>query len=148
MKQSVKLFSTLLLFLVITSAASAQCYDLVESKGFQYLDTNQYRPEGRFNAFPLREGDNIDIYKSFFKGRKYRVVVIGAANMPKLNFKIKTFQRQLLYDSNVTKMESYDFISDKNQNLIISVEVPRSGKSRKKKITGCIAVLVGYTSAS
>ena len=64
--------------------------------------------------------------------------------MPKLNFKVTNFQRQTLYDSNITKMESWDFKSDKNQNLIISVEVPKAEKDKKPE-SGCIAVIVGFS---
>ncbi|MCD4792726.1 MAG: hypothetical protein K8R54_05810 [Bacteroidales bacterium] len=126
------------------SKVNAQCIDLVKHKGFTYLDTSKYIPEARFNALPLREGDDVDIYKSFFKGRNYRIVVVAADNMPKLNFKVTNFQRQTLYDSKITKMESWDFVSDKNQNLIISVEVPKAKKDEKPQ-SGCVAVIVGFS---
>ncbi len=132
-----------LLIFLSSSSADAQCIDLVKTKGFTYLDTSKYIPEARFNALPLREGDDVDIYKSFFKGRNYRIVVVGAENMPKLNFKVTNFQRQVLYDSNITKEESWDFVSDKNQNLIISVEVPKAEKDKKPQ-SGCIAVVIGF----
>jgi len=134
---------TALLVFISLSSANAQCIDLVKTKGFTYLDTSKYIPEARFNALPLREGDDVDIYKSFFKGRNYRIVVVGAENMPKLNFKVTNFQRQILYDSNITKEESWDFVSDKNQNLIISVEVPKAEKDKKPQ-SGCVAVVIGF----
>jgi len=138
------IFITGIISILSFSFSEAQCIDLVKNKGFTYLDTSKYVPEARFNALPLREGDDVDIYKSFFKGRNYRIVVVGAENMPKLNFKVTNFQRQTLYDSKVTKMESWDFTSDKNQNLIISVEVPKAEKDKKPQ-SGCIAVLVGFS---
>ena len=146
MKTTFKYISALLFLIILFGNKSdAQCIDLVKTKGFTYLDTAKYIPEARFNALPLREGDDVDIYKSFFKGRKYRIVVVGADNMPKLNFKVTNFQRQVLYDSNITKEESWDFVSDKNQNLIISVEVPKASDKNKKPESGCVAVVVGFT---
>ena len=144
MKTILKYIFILIFFIpVIQKESKAQCIDLVKTKGFTYLDTSKYIPEARFNSLPLREGDDVDIYKSFFKGRNYRIVVVGAENMPKLNFKVTNFQRQVLYDSNITKEESWDFISDKNQNLIISVEVPKAEKDKKPQ-SGCIAVVIGF----
>jgi len=131
--------------LFILNKSKAQCIDLVKDKGFTYLDTSKYMPEARFNALPLREGDDVDIYKSFFKGRNYRIVVVGAENMPKLNFRVTNFQRQVLYDSNITKMESWDFLSEMNQNLIISVQVPKQTDKKKKPESGCVAVVIGFT---
>lgn len=144
-KNIVKYIAVLAISLIFFNNSSAQCIDLVKHKGFTYLDTGKYIPEARFNALPLREGDDVDIYKSFFKGRSYRIVVVGAENMPKLNFKVTNFQRHVLYDSNKTKMESWDFKSDKNQNLIISVEVPKQSDKKKKPESGCVAVIVGFT---
>ncbi len=131
--------------LFIFNKLNAQCIDLVKDKGFTYLDTSKYMPEARFNALPLREGDDVDIYKSFFKGRNYRIVVVGAENMPKLNFRVTNFQRQVLYDSSITKMESWDFISEMNQNLIISVFVPKQEDKKKRPESGCVAVVIGFT---
>ena len=139
------LFITFIISFLSYNSINAQCIDLVKHKGFSYLDTSKYIPEARFNALPLREGDDVDIYKSFFKGRNYRIVVIGAENMPKLNFKVTNFQRQTLYDSNITKMESWDFVSDKNQNLIISVKVPKAAGKDKKAQSGCVAVIIGFS---
>jgi len=135
------LISLLSVFIFVKS--NAQCIDLVKDKGFTYLDTSKYVPEARFNALPLREGDDVDIYKSFFKGRKYRIVVVAAENMPKLSFKVTNFQRQVIYDSNITKMESWDFTSQMNQNLIISVVVPKQEDKKKKPESGCVAVVIG-----
>jgi len=42
-----------------------------------------------------------------------------------------------------SKDEIWDFISDKNQNLIISVEVPKVEKDKKPQ-SGCIAVVIGF----
>lgn len=144
-KPIVKIIVFSLLYLFIFNKSNAQCIDLVKDKGFTYLDTSKYMPEARFNALPLREGDDVDIYKSFFKGRKYRIVVVGAENMPKLNFKVTNFQRQVLYDSSITKMESWDFLSEMNQNLIISVFVPKQEDKKKKPESGCVAVVIGFT---
>jgi len=142
-----KYFSKIILLSIfsifILTDSNAQCIDLVKDKGFSYLDTAKYVPEARFNAMPLREGDDIDIYKSFFKGREYRIVVVGAENMPKLNFKVTNFQRQVLFDSSIAKTESWDFPSDKNQNLIISVSVPKPSDKNKKRESGCVAIVIG-----
>ena len=138
-----KIIILLLISFFINKGVDAQCIDLVKDKGFTYLDTSKYVPEARFNAMPLREGDDIDIYKSFFKGKEYRIVVIGAENMPKLNFKVTNFQRQVLFDSSIAKTESWDFPSDKNQNLIISVSVPKPSEKKKRPESGCVAVVIG-----
>jgi hypothetical protein len=142
MKNVKYLFTLIALSIVFAQHADAQCLDFAKAKGFAALDTVKYVPEGRVNAIPLSEGDMFDVYKPFFRGRQYKIVVVGADNMPKLNFKVTNFQQQVLYDSTTAGGTSYEFTSETNQNLIISVEVPASETNAPK--TGCIAVIVGF----
>ncbi len=142
MKHVKYLIAVTLLLTMFTQLTKAQCLDFAKDKGFAALDTTKFVPEGRLNAVPLSEGDMFDVYKPFFRGRKYKVVVVGADNMPKLNFKVSNFQREVLYDSSKGGGNGWEFTSETNQNLIISVEVPASSSANPK--TGCIAVIVGF----
>ena len=121
----------------------AQCLDFAKTKGFAKLDTSIYIPDGRLNSLPLSEGDDLDVYKPFFRGRKYKVVVVSQDNLPNINFKVVNFQRQVIFDSKVKgNSNGWEFVSDKNQNLIINVEIPKPTTGNPK--TGCIAVVVGF----
>ena len=141
-----KHFKIIIIFsvtLFLSFSLKAQCLDFAKTKGFAKLDTTSYLPEGRLNAITLSEGDNLDVYKPFFRGRSYKIVVIGDINLPKLNFKVANFQRHILFDSKKQgNADSWEFTSDKNQNLIITVEVPKSNSYQPK--TGCVAVIVGF----
>ncbi len=121
----------------------AQCTDFVVSEGFSTLDTSQYIPEGRFDVMVLSQGDYLKVYKSFFRGKTYRIAVCGDDNLGKLNFKIKSMQGEVIYDNKNSGLKKiWDYTSDKNQNLIIRVELPHSGGSIPK--SGCVAVILGY----
>ena len=121
----------------------AQCLDFVKTKGFKILNTEKYIPEGRFDAMMLSEGDNLSVYKSFFRGKTYRVVVVGAENLPALNFQIKTMQGQVIYDNTANgNTTHWNYTSDRNQNLMVYIEIPSSYQTQPK--TGCVAVVLGY----
>ena len=121
----------------------AQCLDFVKTKCFKILNTDKYIPEGRFDAMMLSEGDNLSVYKSFFRGKTYRVVVVGAENLPALNFQIKTMQGQVIYDNTTNgNITHWNYTSDRNQNLMVYIEIPSSYKTQPK--TGCVAVVLGY----
>lgn len=123
----------------------AQCLEFVKTKGFKILDTEKYIPEGRFDAMMLSEGDNLSVYKSFFRGKSYRVVVIGAENLPSLNFQIKTMQGQVIYDNTSDgNTDHWNYTSDRNQNLMVYIEIPTKYGSQPN--TGCVAVVLGYQS--
>jgi hypothetical protein len=135
------LISLIAIFLFFGSA-NAQCLDFAKTDGFTTLDTLNFIPDGRLNAIPLSEGDNMDVYKPFFRGRKYKVVAVCDKNLPQVNFKVANFQKQVIFDSKQSGKKAYEFVSDKNQNLIISVEIPASASGAPKN--GCVAVLVGF----
>ncbi len=131
------------IFLFNLKTIDAQCLDFVKTKGFEILNTEKYMPEGRFDAMMLSEGDNLTVYKSFFRGKTYRVVVTGAENLPALNFKIKTMQGKVIYDNTTDgNTKQWNYTSDRNQNLIVYVEIPATYQSQPN--TGCVAVVLGY----
>ncbi len=140
-KISITLFISILFINLKT--IDAQCLDFVKTKGFKILDTEKYIPEGRFDAMMLSEGDNLSVYKSFFRGKTYRVVVIGAENLPSLKFQIKTMQGQVIYDNTADgNIDHWNYTSDRNQNLMVYIEIPSSYGTQPN--TGCVAVILGY----
>ncbi len=142
MKQQISLI-LITLFSLYGLKTNAQCLDFVKTDGFERLNTELYIPEGRCDAMTLSEGDNLTVYKSFFRGRTYKVVVTGEKNIKLINFQIKTMQGDLIFDNSLNNnTESWEYTSDKNQNLMITVELPSSSGSQIE--TGCVAVILGY----
>ena len=137
---------TIFIFLFITFgyvySLQAQCLDFVKSNGFEILNTNTHVPEGRFDSMILSEGDNLTVYKSFFRGKTYRVVVLGAENLPPLKYKVKTMQGDVIYENYNDGSTSWDYTSERNQNLVISIEIPY--KTGTQPESGCVAVILGY----
>jgi hypothetical protein len=133
----------ILIILFISSVSiHAQCLDFVQTKGFEILDTDTHVPEGRFDAMILSEGDNLTVYKSFFRGKTYRVVVLGAETLPGLQYKVKTMNGDVIYENINDDSKFWDYTSDRNQNLIISVEIPY--ETGTQPASGCVAVILGY----
>jgi hypothetical protein len=139
---------TILLFVIILTTrstfaqASASCKNFAKT-GFEILDTAVFTHDGRYNALKLSEGDKIDVYKPFYKGRTYKIVVLSEENMPELTFKVINIQRQTLFESdNLENAQFWEYTPDKNENLIITVEIP--GAEGDKIESGCVAVIVGY----
>lgn len=136
--------AVLFMFFVVLNIqkTNAQCIDFVKTNGFEKLNTELYVPEGRFDAMVLSQGDFLKVYKSFFRGRTYKIVVIADKNIPRLKFQIKTMQGKVIYDNTQNNnSEFWEYTSDRNQNLIVSVELPSSGEKMPK--SGCVAVVLG-----
>jgi len=142
MKKS-KLILLIILITLKYEIAHTQCTEFVTSKGFDVLDTGQFVPEGRFDALTLSQGDYLTVYKSFFRGKTYKIVVVADEKIPTLKFQVKSMQGEVIYDnSNAKDPETWEYTSDKNQNLIIKVELPPALGTLPK--SGCVAVLLGY----
>jgi len=136
-------FFIILVLFVFQSKLNAQCLDFVKTTGLNELNTEQYVPEGRFDAMTLSEGDYLKVYKSFFRGRTYKVVVIAEKQIPVLNFKVKKMNGDVVYDSSQDNLpKSWEYTSDRNQNLMIEVELPASTSTSIG--TGCVAVILGH----
>ncbi len=124
------------------SELNAQCLNFVRTTGYSKLDTSKYTPSNRLNAVSLSEGDILDVYKPFFIGRKYKIIVACDNGLPLPRFIVKNFQSRILFDSKESdNTDSWVFEPVKNQNLIISLEIPKSSADASK--SGCVAVVIG-----
>ncbi len=143
MKPIIKILFVVAFLFIVKSNIYSQCLDFVKTSGFKELNTDQYVPEGRYDAITLSEGDYLKVYKSFFRGRTYKVVVLAEKQFSILNFKVKTMNGDVVYDnSQNNSTSSWEYTSDRNQNLMIEVELPASTSSSIG--TGCVAVILGH----
>jgi len=143
MKQIVKFLFVAFILFAFGSNLNAQCLDFVKTTGFEELNTERYVPEGRFDAITLSEGDYLKVYKSFFRGRTYKVVVIADKAISIFNFKVKTMKGNIVYDSSKNNSAaSWEYTSDRNQNLMIEIDLPASQTANIG--TGCVAVILGH----
>jgi len=136
-------FSVFFFFSLLPFQVNAQCMDFVTTKGFDILDTGKYVPEGRFDAMKLSQGDYFKVYKSFFRGKSYKIVVVADKKIPAIKFQVKTIQGDVIYDNSKSEdSETWKYTSDRNQNLIINIELPAAENTKPK--SGCVAVILGY----
>ena len=146
MKYTKLLFFTISLFFTLNSLAQSisSCKDFAK-KGIIEFDTSNYVHDGRYNALKVGEGEKFDVYKPFYRGRKYKIIVIAEENLPGVNLKIDNIRRQELYKSeDKANKQIWIYEPLRNENLIISIEV-EANESEVSKNRGCVAVLVGFT---
>ncbi len=130
-------------FAFFYSNINAQCLSFVKTTGFSKLDTSKYSPPSRLNAVILTEGDIAFIYKPFFAGKKYKIVIICNNDLPLPSFTVKNFQEKILFDSKESdNTDSWVYKPTKSQNLIISLKIPKRSDGETPK-TGCVAVVIG-----
>jgi len=142
MLRNIRLIAVLVLFFVSASQSEAQCFSY--ARGVCKSELNGYVHDGNFNATILSEGESAEIYKTFFSGQEYRVVVCKVDSLPPVNFKIINGEDNILFDSKKNGgVNVWDFKLETTQQLIVQVKVSEKDKSSKEKIAGCVSILFG-----
>lgn len=130
-------------FLLNPFTSSAQCKNF--AKKVCKLELSPYIHDGNFNAAILTEGEDAELFKTFYAGQEYRIAVCGSESITKVEFKVMDVDRRVLY-TNVSKNFSpvWDFKVESTQQLIISVLVHSNPNSRPENLSsGCVAIMFG-----
>lgn len=105
-----------------------------------------YIHDGNYNATFMEEGESADLYKTFFEGEEYRLVVAAVESLPKLRIRVLDDQRNEIFDNaNHQFAQVWDFVAKTTGTMIVHIDVPDQKKS--ETITGgCVAILFGIKS--
>jgi len=135
--------AAILLLAVAPYLVNAQCKDFVKTTGLSLLDTKKYLHDGHFNATSLEEGEEVELFKTFFSGEQYRIAVANADNLSKVEFEILDLVGNLIYSNKKDNYaKTWDMTVESSQKLIITVRVP-APKNASNPQSGCVAVIIG-----
>ena len=138
-----------LIFILLTSAlvftsssGSAQCKNF--AKRVCRLELSPYIHDGNFNAAILTEGEDAELFKTFYAGQEYRIAVCGSEPLTKVEFQVMDVDRTILF-TNASKgfKPSWDFKVEATQQLIILVKVHPSSTAEGVVDSGCVAIMFG-----
>jgi hypothetical protein len=123
-------------------AVNAQCKNF--AKRVCRLELTPYIHDGNFNAAILTEGEDAELFKTFYAGQEYRIAVCGSESLQKVEFQVMDVERRVLY-TNASKKYSlvWDFKVEATQQLIITVKVHDNPKSADVLASGCVAIMFG-----
>ncbi len=134
----IKLFLLMLFYPIYTKS---QCKHTITEKSVTLLDKTKYNKATRTNTALISEGESIKIFKTFYRGLHYRLVVCAEEQLPGVDLKIAT-NEEFIYESKQKgkNVHVWDFQMEHTQRLIIFMSVPKTNKVPKE---GCIAILFG-----
>ena len=104
-----------------------------------------YTHDGNYHAAILVEGEEAELYKTFYSDMEYRVSVCGEDKLPDVEFRVLDANKNVLYsnkDANFSK--TWDFKLQSSQQLKLVVKVNSSSKSGETPASGCVAILFGF----
>ncbi|NVO10283.1 MAG: hypothetical protein HXX16_10010 [Bacteroidales bacterium] len=120
----------------------AQCKNFAKKICKQELAP--YIHDGNFNAAILTEGEDAELFKTFYAGQEYRISICCEESLRKVEFKIFDVDKKLLYtNANNNYATSWDFKVEATQQLIIVVKIPSDEKNTDIPVSGCVAIMFG-----
>jgi hypothetical protein len=143
MKKYMKIASVLGLLLIISFSAYGQCKTFAKNSCKPNL--SPFIHDGNYNAAILTEGEEAELYKTFYSGQTYRIAICGSETLPNIEFKVIDSENNILYDNSTNDYSpTWDFKTPTSQQLKIYIRVPASGKDIEDISSGCVAIMFGF----
>jgi hypothetical protein len=144
MKQLIQIILVSVLLSLITSGeTNAQCKGFAKSLCKKELGA--YLHDGNYHAAVLVEGEEAELYKTFYSDLDYRVVICGAEGLPPVEFSVLDATGKLLYSNKDNQMSGlWDFKLEASQQLKIVVKVTTFGTRTELPASGCVAIMFGF----
>ena len=144
MKRVISLSLFVALFLTVSSyTVNAQCKTF--AKKICKAELGDYIHDGNYHAAILTEGEEAELYKTFYSDQDYRLSICGNNNLPPIEFKILDSNKNVLYsnkDSDYAK--SWNFKLESSQQLKLVVKVTTFEQGSDTPASGCVAILFGF----
>jgi hypothetical protein len=143
MKRVFQFLIILLLMVLGLQTASAQCKGF--AKKICKIELEPFIHDGNFHAAILTEGEEAELYKTFYSDTEYRIAVCGSDALPNVEFKVIDANKNVLYtnkDHNFNR--TWDFKLQASQQLKILVKVHPSGKNAEEVVSGCVSIMFGF----
>lgn len=136
------------ILIVLTVLALIPFYGKAQCKSFAKkvckLELTPYIHDGNFNAAILTEGEDAELYKTFYSGQNYRIYICGSQSLPDIEFQVLDVNRNVLYDNRKNNYARiWDFKLESSQQLIISLRVKNNEEEADELISGCVAIMFG-----
>ncbi len=143
MKHYWRFLFPVLLSAIMTINVSAQCKGF--AKKICKLELIPYIHDGNYHAAILNEGDEAELYKTFYSGQDYRIAVCGSDALKDIEFQIIDSYKNVLYDNrDNNKSRIWDFRLESSQQLKIAVKVPPGEENSEYPASGCVAIMFGF----
>ncbi len=109
------------------------------------LDLDRFTHDGNYHAAVLTQGEEAELYKTFYANQTYRIAVCGSDELPEIEFMVMDNQRNVLYNNRAGNYSKYwDFRLDSSQQLMVLVKVP-SASAGREPLSGCVSILFGVS---
>jgi hypothetical protein len=141
--KSILVLSIIACLLTFPGSLNGQCKQFAKNTCKAGLEP--YQHDGNYHAALLIEGEEAELYKTFYSDRNYRIGVCGAPNLAEIEFKvIDTRNGKVLYDNSLNDFQwKWDFRLESSQQLKIMVKILVPDGKVDEPEEGCVAIMFG-----
>ena len=140
----IQLITVSVVFAAGAGIANAQCKGFAKKICKPIL--NPYTHDGNYHAAILTEGEEAELYKTFYSGIDYRIAVVGSDALPEIEFQVEDANKNVLYSNKDHHFnKTWDFRLKNSQQLKIIVKVQSTNKevTPEEAMSGCVAIMFG-----
>jgi len=142
-----KLFKTITLaaFLIfaLNGYTNAQCKAFAKKECLPELAP--FTHDGNYHAAVLIEGEEAELYKTFYSDMEYRVAIVGEDKLPAIEFRIIDTNKNVLYSNKDRDYAStWDFRLESSQQLKLVIKVSSFNQPGDTPASGCVAIMFGF----
>jgi hypothetical protein len=140
----IKIIPVLAFFVFAYSGSvNAQCKAFAKKECLPELGA--YTHDGNYHAAVLVEGEEAELYKTFYSDMEYRVAIVGEDKLPAVEFRVLDVNKNVLYSNKDKDFAStWDFKLQSSQQLKIVVKVSSFNKPGDTPASGCVAIMFGF----
>jgi hypothetical protein len=143
MKKSFIITIFLSAFALAPLTVKAQCKQF--AKNTCKVGLAPYQHDGNYHAAILLEGEEAELYKTFYSNTDYRIGICGANNLGNIEFILVDGSGKVLYNNKSSNYDwKWDFRLESSQQLKIVVKVPVSDGLGSSPKEGCVAIMFGF----
>ena len=133
----------LALLLFTSVVADAQCKAFAKKDCLPQLDP--YTHDGNYHAAVLVEGEEAELYKTFYSDMDYRVVVCGEEDFTNIEFLVMDSNKNVLYSNKENNYNNtWDFKLQASQQLKLVIKVGTSHQRESVLKSGCVSIMFGF----
>ena len=143
MKRSLFVSIIIVVFAFAPFKAIAQCKQF--AKNTCKIELNPFQHDGNYHAAVLLEGEEAELYKTFYSDTDYRILICGAGNLGNIEFSIVDGNGKTLYNNKFHEYQmKWDFRLDSSQQLKIVVRIPVTNGTKTEPKEGCVSIMFGF----
>ncbi|HUX96290.1 MAG TPA: hypothetical protein VMV47_11225 [Bacteroidales bacterium] len=138
-----RIFPILALLLIVSVSANAQCKAFAKKVCLPELGS--YTHDGNYHAAVLVEGEEAELYKTFYSDMDYRVAICGEDKLPNIEFRIMDANKNVLYSNKENNYaKTWDFKLQSSQQLKLIVKVSSFNQPGDTPASGCVSIMFGF----